>query len=100
MNTTILAITLVAIVAAAIWQAPKANWDMALFAILLAFSVFSDMTSIETESGLKITASFLALVTRHRLLRRDTGGVDRGQSRSYSAGSAFARTPTTCSSTC
>lgn len=63
LNTTILVIALAAIVAAAIWQAPKANWDWALFTTLLAFSVFSDMTSIETESGLKITASFLALIT-------------------------------------
>ena len=34
----------------------------ALFAILLGFSIFSDLTAIETSSKLKISGSFLALV--------------------------------------
>jgi putative nucleotidyltransferase with HDIG domain len=63
LNTAFLLSALVAVVAGAVWQAPNANWDWALFATLLAFAVFSDMTSIETESSLKITASFLALIT-------------------------------------
>ena len=50
------------VVAAAVWQAPNANWDLALFGILLAFSIFSDVMSIETESHLKISGNFLALV--------------------------------------
>jgi putative nucleotidyltransferase with HDIG domain len=60
--TTILAIALVGVVAVAVWQAPEANWDWALFATLLAFSAFSDVMSIETESRLRISANFLALI--------------------------------------
>ena len=37
------------VVGAAVWQAPNADWDLALFGILLGFSVFSDLTSIETN---------------------------------------------------
>ena len=48
-------------VAAAVWAAPQANWDMALFGILLGFSVFSDLTAIPTTSRVKISGSFLAL---------------------------------------
>ena len=58
----------VAVVAAAIWQAPNANWDLALFGILLGFSAFSDVMSIETESHLKISGNFLALVLAMVLL--------------------------------
>jgi putative nucleotidyltransferase with HDIG domain len=60
---TLLAIAFVGVVAAAVWQAPNANWDWALFGTLLALSAFSDITSIETESRLKISANFLALIT-------------------------------------
>ncbi|HET8863091.1 MAG TPA: HD-GYP domain-containing protein [Solirubrobacterales bacterium] len=63
MSTTILAIAFAGIVAAAVWEAPKANWDWELFATLLAFSAFSDVMSIETESRLRISANFLALIT-------------------------------------
>jgi putative nucleotidyltransferase with HDIG domain len=52
----------VAVAAAAVWRAPAANWDWALFATLLSFSAFSDIMSIETESRLKVSGSFLALV--------------------------------------
>ncbi|HVC07257.1 MAG TPA: HD-GYP domain-containing protein [Solirubrobacterales bacterium] len=50
------------IVAAAVWRGPTANWDPALFGILLGFSVFSDLTAISTTSKVKISGSFLALV--------------------------------------
>jgi putative nucleotidyltransferase with HDIG domain len=60
--TTIQAIALVVVVAAAIWQAPSANWNWSLFATLMAFSAFSDLMSIETETRLRISASFLSLV--------------------------------------
>jgi len=43
-------------------RAGSGDWDPALFAILLGFSVFSDLTAIETSSRLKISGSFLALV--------------------------------------
>jgi putative nucleotidyltransferase with HDIG domain len=62
LSTAFLAIALVAVVAAAIWQAPNANWNLALFATLLCFSALSDVLSIETESHVKISGSFLALV--------------------------------------
>src|SRR5215218_10300139 len=46
----------------AVWRAQEASWDLALFAILLGFSVFSDLTAISTTSKVKISGSFLALV--------------------------------------
>jgi putative nucleotidyltransferase with HDIG domain len=48
--------------AVAVWQAPQCNWDLSFFAVLLAFSVFSDLTAVTTESKVKISGSFLALV--------------------------------------
>ena len=50
-------------VAVARLDAPRARtgtWRC--FAVLLAFSVFSDLTAVPTESKLKISGSFLALV--------------------------------------
>lgn len=46
----------------AVWRAPVGNWDIGLFAVLLAFSVFSDLTAVSTESKVKVSGSFLALV--------------------------------------
>jgi putative nucleotidyltransferase with HDIG domain len=48
--------------AVGIWRAPSCNWDLPLFAVLLSFSVFSDLTAVSTESKVKISGSFLALV--------------------------------------
>ncbi len=62
LSYAVLLAALVAAVAIAILRAPFANWNMALFGILLGFSAFSDLTSIETESRLKISGSFLANV--------------------------------------
>ena len=53
---------LVLTVAAGVWRAPQCNWDLTFFAVLLAFSVFSDLTAVSTESKVKISGSFLALV--------------------------------------
>ncbi len=53
---------LAAAVAVAVWRAPSADWDPALFGILLGFSIFSDLTAITTTSKVKISGSFLALV--------------------------------------
>jgi putative nucleotidyltransferase with HDIG domain len=46
----------------AVWVAPDGDWDLALFAILLGFSIFSDLTAVPTSSRVKISGSFLALV--------------------------------------
>jgi putative nucleotidyltransferase with HDIG domain len=62
LSTALIAAGLALAVAASIWAAPDANWDMALFGVLLAFSIFSDVMSIETESHLKISGNFLAIV--------------------------------------
>jgi putative nucleotidyltransferase with HDIG domain len=62
LSTLLLAIGLAGVIAVAVWQAPNGNWDWALFGILLGFSAFSDIMSIETESRLKVSGSFLALV--------------------------------------
>ena len=55
--------------------APTGTWPCS--AILLGFSVFSDLTAIETESRLKISGSFLALVLAMVLLGGTAGGGDR-----------------------
>jgi len=46
----------------------SASWDLGLFGILLGFTVFSDLTAIETKSKLKTSGSFLALVLAMVLL--------------------------------
>lgn len=61
-NHLLLSGAMIAAVGVAVWRAPLANWDFALFGILLGFSVFSDLTAIETKSRLKISGSFLAIV--------------------------------------
>src|ERR671921_2588599 len=48
--------------AVAVWRASRCNWDLALFGVLLAFSIFSDLTAVSTESKVKVSGSFLALV--------------------------------------
>jgi putative nucleotidyltransferase with HDIG domain len=48
--------------AVGIWEAPRSNWDLGFFAVLLAFSIFSDLTAVSTESKVKVSGSFLALV--------------------------------------
>jgi putative nucleotidyltransferase with HDIG domain len=53
---------LLATIGVGIWNAPRCDWDLAFFAVLLAFSVFSDLTAVSTESKVKISGSFLALV--------------------------------------
>lgn len=53
---------LVAAAAVAVWRAPQCNWDLSLLAVLLAFSVFSDLTAVRAESKLLVSGSFLALV--------------------------------------
>jgi putative nucleotidyltransferase with HDIG domain len=68
LSQALLAAALIAAAIAAAWQAPNADWNLPLFAILLGFSVFSDVTAIETESRLKISGSFLALVLAMVLL--------------------------------
>jgi putative nucleotidyltransferase with HDIG domain len=60
--TAAMAAALVATLAAAVWWAPQCNWNLPLFAVLLAFSVFSDLTAVSTESRVKVSGSFLALV--------------------------------------
>jgi putative nucleotidyltransferase with HDIG domain len=62
LNHALLTAGLVAGIAVATWRASSADWDLALFGILLGFSVFSDVMSIQTESRLKISGNFLALV--------------------------------------
>ncbi|MFN8160721.1 MAG: HD-GYP domain-containing protein [Solirubrobacterales bacterium] len=52
----------------AVWQAPEADWDLPLFGVLLAFSLFSDLTAVPTNSRVKISGSFLALVVAMVLL--------------------------------
>jgi putative nucleotidyltransferase with HDIG domain len=62
LNHALLLAALVGVVAIAILRAPHAIWDLPLFGALLGFAIFSDLTAIETNSRLKISGSFLALV--------------------------------------
>jgi len=55
-------VALTATVAVAVWRAPIADWDLGLLVALLVFAVFSDLTAVSTESKVKISGSFLALV--------------------------------------
>jgi putative nucleotidyltransferase with HDIG domain len=61
-NHVLLSLGLLAAGALAVVRAPTADWNLALFGILMGFSVFSDLTAIETQSKLKISGSFLAIV--------------------------------------
>jgi putative nucleotidyltransferase with HDIG domain len=53
---------LAATAVAAVLEAPYCNWDMPLFLVLLVFSVFSYLTAVSTESKVKVSGAFLALV--------------------------------------
>ena len=57
-----MSIALAGTAAFAVWWAPECDWDLSLLAVLLAFSVFSDLTAVSTESKVKVSGSFLALV--------------------------------------
>jgi putative nucleotidyltransferase with HDIG domain len=57
-----MSVALAATAAFAVWWAPECTWDLPLFAVLLTFSVFSDLTAVSTESKVKVSGSFLALV--------------------------------------
>jgi putative nucleotidyltransferase with HDIG domain len=48
--------------AVAVWQAPEGNWDLLLLGVLMAFSIFSDLTAVRVESSMDVSGSFLALV--------------------------------------
>jgi putative nucleotidyltransferase with HDIG domain len=55
-------LALIGVAAAVVYWAPECDWDPALLAILLVFSLFSDLTAVRAESKLAISGSFLALV--------------------------------------
>jgi putative nucleotidyltransferase with HDIG domain len=59
---------LVAVVIAGIFTAGTADWDMALFAILLAFAIFTDLTAVTTTSKVRLSGSFLPIVVAIVLL--------------------------------
>jgi putative nucleotidyltransferase with HDIG domain len=55
---------LAAALVVAAWRNGESNWDLALFAILLATSVIGDLTAVDTPtSRVKISSSFLTIVT-------------------------------------
>jgi putative nucleotidyltransferase with HDIG domain len=56
------AIALAVVVVVGVLTAPTANWDLALFSILLAFAVFSDLTAISNSHRLKISGSLMPMV--------------------------------------
>ena len=59
----VIALELLALVgAAAVGVVAEASWNPGLFAVLLVFSVVSDVTASDTSSHVKISGSFLSLV--------------------------------------
>jgi putative nucleotidyltransferase with HDIG domain len=62
LSTAIVAVGVGVAATAAIWQAPNANWELALLGTLLAFSIVSEVMSVETDSRLKISGNYLAIV--------------------------------------
>ncbi|HWA53585.1 MAG TPA: HD domain-containing protein, partial [Solirubrobacterales bacterium] len=46
----------------AVWDVSESNWDLVLFCVLLSFSVFSYLTAVSTETKVKVSGTFLALV--------------------------------------
>jgi putative nucleotidyltransferase with HDIG domain len=48
--------------AVAIWRAPESDWDLPLFGVLLVFATFSYLTAVGTESKLRVSGAFLAIV--------------------------------------
>jgi putative nucleotidyltransferase with HDIG domain len=62
LSTAIVAVGVAAAATAAIWQAPNANWELALLGTLLAFSIVSEIMSVETDSHLKVSGNYLAIV--------------------------------------
>ena len=62
--TTLELAALAAAVAVAAWLNGNSNWDLALFAILLATSVAGELTAVDTPaSRMVISSSFLTIVT-------------------------------------
>ncbi len=62
LSTALIAGGVVVVAAAAVWQAPNANWELALLGTLLVFSIVSEIMSVETESHLKISGNYLAMI--------------------------------------
>jgi putative nucleotidyltransferase with HDIG domain len=75
LSTAIVAVGVVVAAVAAVLEAPEANWEMALFGTLLAFSIFSEIMSVETESKLKISGTYLAMVPAMVFLGGTPGAV-------------------------
>ncbi len=70
-SKSIVAVQLVGLIAGvvvAVLTAGTADWDLALFGILAAFSIFSDLTAITTTSKVKLSGSFLPMVLAMVLL--------------------------------
>jgi putative nucleotidyltransferase with HDIG domain len=53
---------LLVVAAVSVERASMGEWNLALFGVLLAFSILSDLTAVSTESRVKVSGSFLALV--------------------------------------
>jgi putative nucleotidyltransferase with HDIG domain len=67
---------LVAAVVVSVLRAGEADWDIAALAMLLAVSVVGDLMVVQTAaSGMKISSSFLAIVTAIALFGAAPGAV-------------------------
>jgi putative nucleotidyltransferase with HDIG domain len=70
-TTLIIVIQLLLLCAAgvvALLDASSADWDPALFGLLLGFAIFSDLIGLDTPSRIRVSGSFLALVVAMVLL--------------------------------
>jgi len=61
-SNVLLVIAMAITAGAGVIFAADANWDFGLFGVLVVLAIFSDLTAIETESKLRISGSFLAIV--------------------------------------
>jgi putative nucleotidyltransferase with HDIG domain len=61
-------VLLCAVAVVAVLVAPSADWDPALFGLLLAFAVASDLIGVDTSSRIRVSGSFLSLVVAMVLL--------------------------------
>ena len=85
--------------AAAIWRAPECNWDLGLFAVLLAFSVFSDLTAVDDRVESQDLRQLPGAGRRDGLPRRHPGGADRRGDDPHRLAALARRAGTTCSTT-
>ena len=90
-------LTLACAIVAAALLAGDANWDPALFAILLVSAVASDLRAVRiTANKIVVSGSFLVIITAIVLLGARAGRPDRGRHHARLLGLLALPRSTTC----